>query len=67
MTMATAQMLQAIVLLMAWVYCVVQTIRDFRRRSYLMATVGVLFVVAIAVFVTIPIETHAVKIDLPMR
>ena len=65
--MATAQMLQAIVLLMAWVYCVVQTIRDFRRRSYLMAAVGVLFVVAIAVFVTIPIETHAVKIDLPIR
>ncbi len=65
--MATAQMLQAIVLLMAWVYCVVQTIRDFRRRSYFMAAVGILFVVAIAVFVTIPIETHAVKIDLPVR
>ena len=65
--MATAQMLQAIVLLLVWVYCVVQTIRDFRRRSYLMAAVGVLFVVAIAVFVTIPIQTHAVKIDLPVR
>lgn len=65
--MATAQMLQVIVLLMVWVYCVVQTIRDFRRRSYLMTAVGILFVVAIAVFVTIPIQTHAVKIDLPVR
>ena len=44
-------------------YCVIQIVRDLRRRNYGMAALGLACTAALAFA---PIQTHAVKIDLPM-
>ncbi len=44
------------------VYCVVQTVRDYRRGAYVMAAAGA---ACALLLVLLPIESHAVKIDLP--
>ena len=45
-------------------YCLAQAVRDFRRRQYVAAAIGAGLAVAI---MFIPIQTHAVKVDLPQR
>jgi len=44
-------------------YCVARAIQDLRARSYVWAALGIL--AAGAIF-TIPIPTHAVKIEVPL-
>jgi predicted PurR-regulated permease PerM len=44
-------------------YCVVQALRDFRRKNYVWGAIGVALTLAI---LAIPVPTHAVKIDLPI-
>ncbi len=45
------------------VYCVAQAIRDFRAKHYAWAAAAA---AAAALLLTMPVQTHAVKIDLPM-
>ena len=46
------------------VYCIWQTIRDFRSKNYKMAVIGL---VCTGLFIALPIPpvTHAITIDLP--
>lgn len=44
-------------------YCIVQMMRDCRRGYYLMAIVGA---ICLAVILFVPIQPHAVKLDVPM-
>ncbi|HEX6741077.1 MAG TPA: hypothetical protein VF079_04700 [Sphingomicrobium sp.] len=44
-------------------FCVARAIDDLRRRRYAWAALG--FVAAAAILLT-PVQTHAVKLDLPM-
>jgi hypothetical protein len=44
------------------IYCMVQCVRDFRRRAYAMAAAGA---ACALLLLLIPIETQAVKFDLP--
>ena len=44
------------------IYIVWQIIRDWRRRSYVMAAFGAL---CLAGLLCVPIKTHAVKLDMP--
>jgi hypothetical protein len=50
------------VLPLAALYCLVQAVRDVRRKQHVAAAIGAALAVAILVS---PIRTHAVKIDLP--
>ena len=50
-------------LLAILIYCVIQIVRDLRRRNYGMAALGLACIAALSLA---PIQTHAVKIDLPM-
>ena len=47
------------------VYLIVRTVEDWRGRRFIWAAVGTVLVALGAVSVTVPITTHAVKIDLP--
>ena len=49
---------------LAGIYCLYQAVRDYRRRDYVMAACG-----AACMFLlwAMPIPSHAVKIDLPIR
>ena len=44
-------------------YCVARAILDIRQRRYVWAAFGFLAAVAI---LTMPIPTHAVKVDIPL-
>ena len=44
------------------VYCLVQAVRDFRRKQYVATAIGAALAVAI---MFVPIQTHAVTVDLP--
>jgi cell division protein FtsW (lipid II flippase) len=44
-------------------YCVLQIVRDFRRRAYWMAAFGLLCLVLLLL---VPIPSRAVKLDLPL-
>jgi hypothetical protein len=44
-------------------YCVVRAIVDFRQRKYTWAVLGL---GCAAVLLLAPIQTHAVKVDLPV-
>jgi hypothetical protein len=46
------------------IYCIVQAIRDFRAKQFAWAAAAAL---SAAVLLSIPIKTHAVKIDLPIN
>ncbi|OAN58404.1 hypothetical protein [Sphingomonas sp. TDK1] len=48
--------------LAAAIYCIVKAVIDLRARRYGWGVVGLLSAV---VFLMTPIQTHAVKIDLP--
>ncbi|WP_230772353.1 hypothetical protein [Sphingomonas sp. Leaf4] len=48
--------------LAAAIYCIAKAVIDLRARRYVWGTIGLL---SAAVFLTTPIQTHAVKIDLP--
>lgn len=52
----------SIALLGVIVFCVAQAVRDFRARRYAWAIAAAL---SALVVMTVPIKTHAVKIDLP--
>jgi len=52
----------AIALIVA-LYCIVRATIDLRRKQYLWAIAG--YMSAAAILVT-PIQTHAVKVDLPV-
>lgn len=49
--------------LAAAIYCVIKAVSDLRARRYVWGIVGLL---SAAVFLTAPIQTHAVKVDLPI-
>lgn len=51
-------------LLALTLFCVAQVVRDLRRRNYPMAALAALCVLLVLI---LPMQTHAVKIDLPMR
>jgi hypothetical protein len=53
-----------IVTLAATGYCIARGIADLRAKKYVWAALGI--VVAGALLMT-PIQTHAVKMDLPLR
>lgn len=44
------------------VYCAVQTVRDFRKGSYAMAAAGA---ACVLLLLLVPIESQAIKLDLP--
>lgn len=44
------------------VYCVAQAVRDFRAKRHVW---GAAAAVAALLLLTMPVQTHAVKIDLP--
>jgi hypothetical protein len=46
----------------AAIYCIVRAIVDFRQRKYAWAALGAL---SALVFILTPVQTHAVKVDLP--
>lgn len=49
--------------LAAVIYCIAKAVIDLRARRYGWAIIGLLSAV---VFLVTPIQTHAVKIDLPV-
>ena len=51
-------------LLLVAAYCAVQAIRDFRRRNYVLAVAGL---ACLLLLLLTPIQTHAVKFDLPFN
>jgi len=48
--------------LAAAIYCIARAISDLRARKYGWGIVGLM---SALVFLTTPIQTHAVKVDLP--
>lgn len=50
-------------LLAVIVYCVVQSIRDFRARRYLWGSAAAM---SAAVLVMMPVQSHVVTVDLPL-
>jgi hypothetical protein len=50
-------------LLLVAVYCAVQIVRDFRKRAYWMAALGLL---CLALLLLTPIPGNVVKLDLPI-
>lgn len=48
-------------MLLVAIYCLAQSIRDFRRRSYAMAVAGLTLA---GLLLLVPIETQAIKFDL---
>lgn len=48
--------------LAAAIYCIAKAVIDLRARRYVWGIIGLLSAV---VFLTTPIQTHAVKVDLP--
>lgn len=53
-----------IALLAVIIYCVVQAVRDVRAKRYGWAAAAAL---SALLLLTLPIPTHAVKVDLPMN
>ena len=51
-------------LLAVAIYCISQAIRDYRRGNYAMAVAGA---AGAALVLLMPIQTHAVKVDLPVQ
>ena len=49
-------------LLLVAIYCGVQAVRDFRRGSYAMAVAGA---ACALLLLLIPIQSHAIKLDIP--
>lgn len=47
----------------ATVYCVVRSVVDLRHKRYVWAAIGL---ISAAILLLTPVQTHAVKIDLPM-
>ena len=52
-----------LLMILVAVYCVVQIVRDYRRRDYVMAVAGL---ACVLLLLLTPIHTHAVKLDLPI-
>lgn len=48
--------------LFATVYCVARAVRDLRQKEYAWAALGLASAV---ILVSIPVQTHAVKVTLP--
>ena len=46
------------------VYCMIQMVRDLRRRNYLFAALGA---VCVLLLWLVPIESNAIKLDLPVN
>jgi len=57
----TAQWL--LIPLFVGVYCLIQTVRDFRQRNYVLAVLGVACVMLL--WLT-PMESQVIKLDLPV-
>ena len=45
-------------------YCIVRAVIDLREKRYIWAVIGIL---AGAAILLTPIQTHAVKVELPVR
>ena len=56
-------LLWTIVALLVAAYCIARAIWDLRQRQYVWAALG--FLSAAAILLT-PVQTHAVKFDLPI-
>ncbi len=56
-------LLWSVAALGATVYCIARAVVDFRQRMYVWSALGI---ASAAVFVLTPIQTHAVKVDLPV-
>ena len=50
------------VLLIVGIYCAAQAVRDFRKGNYALAAAGA---VCVALLLLTPIQSHAIKLDLP--
>ncbi len=50
-------------LLAVTMYCVVQSIRDFRARRYLWGSAAA---ISAALLVLMPVQSHVVTVDLPL-
>jgi hypothetical protein len=60
------QLLTLLALLGAAIYCGCQVVRDRRREQFGWAAVAVVVgLTAMIALLTMPVQTHAVKIDLP--
>jgi hypothetical protein len=49
-------------LLAVAIYCAAQAIRDFRKGNYAMAAAGA---ACVALLLLVPLQSHAIKLDLP--
>ena len=49
-------------LLAVAIYCAAQAVRDLRKGNYAMAAAGA---ACVAMLLLIPIQSHAIKLDLP--
>jgi len=59
---AAVLMFETIALGLAALYCLVRVVVDFGQRRHAWGVAGIL---CVALLLSIPIETHAVKLDLP--
>lgn len=71
MEQSSSQALTALALLVAAIYCGFQVVRDRKREEYGWAAAAAAMGIAAAtalftMLATMPVETHAVKIDLPV-
>ena len=62
MTPIWPPLLEPLALLVVAAYCLAQTVRDFRARKYAWAVAGA---VCLALLLLTPIQSRAVKFDLP--
>jgi hypothetical protein len=46
----------------AAIYCIARSVVDFRAKRFIWGSLGLL---SAAVFLAAPVQTHAVKLDLP--
>ncbi|OAO05183.1 hypothetical protein A8B75_05185 [Sphingomonadales bacterium EhC05] len=51
------------ILLIAGIYCIARAVSDFRQKKYVWAVFGL---ASAAIILLMPMETHAVLIDLPL-
>jgi hypothetical protein len=45
------------------VYCIARAVVNIRRKQYIWGALGI---ASAAVFLLLPVQTHAVKVDLPI-
>jgi len=56
-------LLLSLAALAAAIYCITKAVIDLRAGRYVWGSIGL---ISAAVFLTTPIQTHSVKVDLPV-